>query len=197
VKALQQLGKLALAKGNFSEVLSYLEPIAQQTRSKLEEAEVIQGIMNAHFGLKNYAKAITSADQLIALGDVMPGMLPKARLVKGKSQRALGQNKEAEDSFGFLIQEYTTEEAAEALLLLAQRYQEKGDFVGSNELIFDYSEGFAGFDYWYGSLFLLLADNYIQLGEEFQAKATLQSILDQSTNAAVKEKAAAVLKTLN
>jgi tetratricopeptide (TPR) repeat protein len=197
VKALQQLGKLALAKGNFSEVLSYLEPIAQQTRSTLEEAEVIQGIMNAHFGLKNYAKAITSADQLVALGDVMPGMLPKARLVKGKSQRALGQNKEAEDSFGFLIQEYTTEEAAEALLLLAQRYQEKGDFVGSNELIFDYSEGFAGFDYWYGSLFLLLADNYIQLGEEFQAKATLQSILDQSTNAAVKEKAAAVLKTLN
>ena len=197
VKALQQLGKMALEKGNFSEALVYLVPIAQQTRSKLEEAEVIQGIMFAHFGLENYAEAITSADQLIALGDAMPDRVPKARLIKGKSQRALGKNGEAEDSFGFLIQEYSTEEAAEALLLLAQRYQEKGDFSGSNELIFDYSEGFAGFDYWYGHLFLLLADNYIQLGEEFQAKATLQSILDQSTNAAVKEKAAAVLKTLN
>jgi TolA-binding protein len=197
VKALQQLGKLALAKENFSDVLKYLVPLAQQTRSKLEEAEVIQGIMSAHFGLENYAEAIISADQLITLGDVMPGMVSKARLVKGKSQRALGKNGEAEDSFGFLIQEYSTEEAAEALLLLAQRYQEKGDYLGSNELIFEYSEGFAGFDYWYGSLFLLLADNFIQLDEEFQAKATLQSILDQSTNAAVKEKAAAVLKTLN
>ena len=169
----------------------------QQTGTRLDEAEVIQGILAAHFGLGNHAEAITSADQLIALGDVMPGMVPKARLVKGKSQRALGKNAEAEDTYGFLIQEYTTEEAAEALLLLAQRYQEKGDFVGSNELIFDYSEGFSGFDYWYGHMFLLLADNYIQLDEEFQAKATLQSILDQSTNAAVKEKAAAVLKTLN
>jgi hypothetical protein len=46
-------------------------------------------------------------------------------------------------------------------------------------------------------MFLLLVDNYIKLDEEFQAKATLQSILEQSTSAAVKEKAAAVLKTLN
>jgi TolA-binding protein len=197
VKALQQLGKIELAKGNFAEALRYLVPLGTQMRSQMEEVDLAQGIMAAQFGLGNYAEAIVAADQLIALGEVMPGMVSKAHLIKGKSQQALGQNLAAEDSYGFLVQEYVTEEAAEALLLLAQRYQEKGDFVGSNELIFDYSEGFAGFDYWYGSLFLLLADNYIQLDEEFQAKATLQSILDQSTNAAVKEKAAAVLKTLN
>jgi hypothetical protein len=69
--------------------------------------------------------------------------------------------------------------------------------VGSNELIFDYSEGFSAYDYWYGSMFLLLAENYIKLGEVFQAKATLQSVLDQSTDATVKEKAASILKTLN
>lgn len=197
VKALQQLGEIELAKGNFREALRYLEPIALQTRSPLDEAEVTHGIMAANFELGNYAEAIASADQLIALGDVMPDMVPKAHLVKGKSQRFLGKNAEAEDSFGFLIQEYATEEAAEALLLQAQRYQEKGDFVGSNELIFDYAEGISFYGYWYGSLFLLLADNYIQLNEVFQAKATLQSILDQSTDAIVKEKASAVLKTLN
>ena len=69
--------------------------------------------------------------------------------------------------------------------------------IGSNELIFDYSEGFSAYDYWYGSMFLLLAENYIQLGEIFQAKATLQSILDQSTDATVNEKAASTLKSLN
>ena len=197
VKAFQQLGKIELANENFTEALRYLVPIAQQTRSQLEEAEVLQGIMAAHFGLENYAQAISYADQLIDFGEVDPGIKPKALLVKGKSQRFLGQHSAAEDSFGVLIQEYASEEAAEALLLQALRYQEKGDFVGSNELIFDYSEGFSAFDYWYGSLFLLLADNYIQLGEVFQAKATLQSILEQSTDATVKEKAASVLKNLN
>lgn len=197
VKALQQLGKIELERENYVESLRYFVPIAQQTRSPLDETEVIQGIMVANFGLGNYGEAIGSADQLIALGDVIPGMVSKARLVKGKSQQAQGQNLVAEDSYGFLIQEYATEEAAEALYLLARLYQEKEDFSGSNELIFDYAEGFSSYGYWYGSLFLLLADNYIQLGEVFQAKATLQSILDQSTDTAVKEKAAAVLKTLN
>jgi hypothetical protein len=35
------------------------------------------------------------------------------------------------------------------------------------------------------------------LGEVFQAKATLQSVIDQSTDAMVKEKAAATLKSLD
>jgi TolA-binding protein len=197
IKAFQQLGKIELDAKNFAEALRYLEPIAQQTRTQVEEAEVLQGILDAHFGLENYSQAIGAAEKLIALGDILPGTTPKALLIKGKSQRALNQNSEAEDSFGLLLQEYTTVEAAEALLLLALRFQEKGDFVGSNELIFDYSEGFSAYDYWYGSMFLLLADNYIQLGEIFQAKATLQSILDQSTDATVKEKAASTLKSLN
>jgi tetratricopeptide (TPR) repeat protein len=197
VKALQQLGKYELENKNYSEALRYLEPIAQQTRTQVEEVEVMLGILAAHFGLGNYNQAIDASEKLIALGDILPGTTPKALLVKGKSQRLLNQNSEAEDSFGLLLQEYTTEEAAEALLLLALRYQEKGDFVGSNELIFDYSEGFSAYDYWYGSMFLLIAENYIQLGEVFQAKATLQSILDQSTDATVKEKAASTLKSLN
>lgn len=197
VKALQQLGKFELENKNYSEALRYLEPIAQQTRTQVEEVEVLHGILDAHFGLGNYKQAIDIGDKLIALGDILPGMTPKAFLVKGKSQQALNQNAAAEDSYGWLLQEYTTEEAAEALVLLALRYQEKGDFVGSNELIFDYAEGFSAYDHWYGSMFLLLADNYIQLGEVFQAKATLQSILDQSTDARVKEKAASTLQTLN
>jgi TolA-binding protein len=164
----------------------------------LDEAKVTQGLMESHFSMKDYPQAITAATQLLAQEELMiPGSAAKALLVKGKSQRFLGQSSEAEDSFGLLIQEYTTEEAAEALYLLALQYQEKGDFKGSNELIFDYSTPFSEFDYWYGSMFLLLADNYLKLGEVFQAKATLQSVIDQSTDASVKEKAAATLKSLD
>lgn len=196
VKSLQQLGNIALAREDFSEALRYFTSIVGQSRSPLDEAEVTQGMMNSYFSLEDYQKAISAANQLLAQVELIPGSVAEALLVKGKSQRYLGQNSEAEDSFGLLIQESTTEEAAEALYLLALQYQEKGDFKGSNELVFDYSTPFSDFDYWYGSMFLLLADNYLKLGEVFQAKATLQSVIDQSTDATVKEKAVATLKSL-
>uniref|UniRef100_UPI004048932F tetratricopeptide repeat protein n=1 Tax=Algoriphagus sp. TaxID=1872435 RepID=UPI004048932F len=197
IKALQQLGKIELERKNYKEVLRYLEPILEQSRTPLEEVEVLQGILQAHFGLQNYPQTIVSANQLLAMSGILPDATPKALLIKGKALRLMGQYSDAEDSFGLLIQEYKTEQGAEALLLLALGYQEKGDLIGSNELIFDYSEGFSPFDYWYGSLFLLLAENYVELGELFQAKATLLSILDQSTNATVKENAASILNSLN
>ena len=153
--------------------------------------------MISHFFVKDYQQAIAAATQVLAQDELVPGLIAKALLIKGKSHRFLGQNSDAEDSFGLLIQEYTTEEAAEALYLLALQYQEKGDFKVSNELIFDYSSPFSEFDYWYGTMFLLLADNYLKLGEVFQAKATLQSVIDQSTDATVKEKAVATLKSLD
>ena len=197
VKSLQQLGNIALDRKDFSEALDYFASISGQTRSPIDEAEVTVGMMVAHFFLKDYEQAITTATQLLAQDELIAGSQTKALLIKGKSQRSLGQYSEAEDSFGLLIQEYTTEEAAEALYLLALQYQEKGDFKGSNELIFDYSDPFSEFDYWYGTMFLLLADNYLKLGEVFQAKATLQSIIDQSTDATVKVKAEATLKSLD
>jgi len=196
IKSLQQLGNIALDREEFSEALRYFASIVGQSRSPLDEAEVTQGMMNSYFSLKDYPQAIATATQLLAQEELIPGSAAKAVLVKGKSQRFLGQNSEAEDSFGLLIQEYATEEAAEALYQLALQYQEKGDFKGSNELIFDYSTPFSEFDYWYGSMFLLLADNYLKLGEVFQAKATLQSVIDQSTDATIKEKAEATLKSL-
>jgi tetratricopeptide (TPR) repeat protein len=197
VKALQQLGNIALDREEFSEALRYYASISGQSRSPLEEAEVTVGMMVSHFFVKDYPQAITAATQLLAQDELVPVSVAKALSVKGKSHRFLGQNSDAEDSFGLLIQEYTTEEAAEALYLLALQYQEKGDFKGSNELIFDYSTPFSEFDYWYGTMFLLLADNYLKLGEVFQAKATLQSVIDQSTDATVKEKAVATLKSLD
>ena len=80
---------------------------------------------------------------------------------------------------------------------MALSFQENGDFNQSNETVFDFSGPFADYDFWYGKMFLLLADNYLKTGEDFQAKATLESIVEQSTNAEIKAEAEAKLKTLN
>ena len=46
--------------------------------------------------------------------------------------------------------------------------------------VFALAENFASYDYWVAKGFLLLSDVYVKKGNIFQAKQTLQSIIDNS-----------------
>jgi FimV-like protein len=195
-RAFQYLGKIELSKGRYAEAKHYFELVLPEVRNKLEEAEVTEGSMLAHFGLKAYEPAILAAEKLLTLDGMLLGSTGKALLIKGKSHRELNQQELASSTLLKLVQEYPTEEGAEGLLMLAGIQRDKKDFVGANELIFTYSSAFSSYEFWYGSMFIFLAENYIQLGEVFQAKATLQSVLEQASDARVKQRAASLLETL-
>ncbi len=197
IRAMQKIGTIELERGNFAQAIPYLETSVENARSKPEEAEAVQGLMIANFETKNYQKAIAQAERLATLDGVIPESSPKALLIKAKSQRELNQSSQAELTLTALVADYKTEQGAEGLYWLAFAMQEKGDITQSNELIFDQSGPFANYGYWYGRVFLLLADNYLKSGEEFQAKATLESVVVNATNEEIKQMAQSKLQTLN
>lgn len=45
-------------------------------------------------------------------------------------------------------------------------------------MCFDLAKDMPNYDYWVAKTYILLADNYVRLKDNFQAKATLQSIID-------------------
>ena len=45
-------------------------------------------------------------------------------------------------------------------------------------MCFDLAKEMPNYDYWVAKTYILLADNYVRLKDNFQAKATLQSIID-------------------
>ena len=52
----------------------------------------------------------------------------------------------------------------------------------SEQVIFELAKMVPSYDYWVAKGFILLADNYLQMGNAFQAKATLQSIIENNDN---------------
>ncbi|SEF64640.1 tetratricopeptide repeat protein [Algoriphagus boritolerans] len=196
-RAMQKIGIIELERGNYAAAIPYLESASQNARSKVEEVEAVQGLMIANFETKNYQQAIANAERLMTLDGIIPESTPKALLTKAKAQREINQKSQAELTLQNLVADHKTIQGAEGLYLLALSHQEKGDFNKSNDAIFDNSGPFADYDYWYGKMFLLLADNYQKTGEDFQAKATLESIVERSTNAEIKAEAEAKLKTPN
>lgn len=195
LRAMQQIGMIELEKGNFITAIPYLQLAVDNARNKLEEVEAVSGYMRANFEIQNFDQAITSADKLISLGGVIPESTPNALLIKGKSLGLINQKPEAEAILMRLVEGYDTVQAAEGLYWLAFYSQETGAYARSNDIIFDLSPPFSDYDYWYGRLFLLLAENYEKSGEAFQSKATLESIVDNSTNSEIKSLAQAKLNS--
>ncbi len=197
VRAMQRIGTIEMERGDFAAAIPYLEISSQNARNKMEEAEAVSGLMKANFETKKFAQAITQADRLLTLDGILPETTPAALLTKAKAQKELKQNNEAELTLQKLVNEYKTVQGAEGLYWMAQYLKDKGDVTGSNNAIFDFSGPFVDYDYWYGRMFLLLSDNYIQAGENFQAKATLESIVENSTNEEIKQMAQSKLQNLD
>ena len=94
---------------------------------------------------------------------------------------------EAEDLLLGLINGIKDENAAEANYELAQLYFNAGKYGNSLQTLFELNKNFAQYDKWLGKSFLLIADNYLKQGELFQAKATLNSIIDNAEDEELKK----------
>lgn len=197
IRVIQKIGEIEFENGNFSKAIPYFRHSVQNARNKVEEYESNRGLMLAYYETSQYDSAVYFADQVLSLGSITVDAEPRALLIKGKSLLNRGDADNAEKVLMTLMNDFKTEQGAEALYLLARHYHDKGEYNRSNDLIFDHSQPFGGYDYWYGKQFIVLAENYIRLDEKFQAKATLESIVENSNNEQVREEASKLLSTIN
>src|SRR5690606_8173692 len=88
------------------------------------------------------------------------------------------------------------EHGAEAKYLLGKVLYETGAYKQSYETLIALKNDFPAYEEWVGKGFLLLADNFVAMGDIFQAKATLKSLIDNFPLSSVKEAAKAKLKAI-
>lgn len=195
--AVQRIAEIEYENKNYAKAVPYFIRSAGSARDKIEEYEANSGLMNAYFHLSKFDSASFYADKVIALGNITADSEASALLVKAKALLEQNNTQEAEDVLMTLINEHKTVQGAEGLYLLALQFHQRKSYVQSNEMIFDFSGPFGMYDFWYGKSFILLAENYMALGETFQAKATLESIVEGSVNETIKKEASDLLQTLN
>ncbi|MEO6150072.1 MAG: tetratricopeptide repeat protein, partial [Mucilaginibacter sp.] len=102
----------------------------------------------------------------------------KTGLFAGKAHLELGDTTAAINEFDYTVSNTKTVAAAEAKYNIAKIEYLKGKYKASQKTCFDLAKDLPNYDYWIAKTFILLADNYVALKDDFQAKATLQSIID-------------------
>jgi tetratricopeptide (TPR) repeat protein len=98
--------------------------------------------------------------------------------------------------FARTLKNQQDEFAAEAKYYEAFIYYMQDSLDKCKKSIGQFSNQFSGFDYWLDKTFILLADYYLKKGDVFQAKATLNSILEGSKDEEIRTIARQKLEAL-
>jgi TolA-binding protein len=121
----------------------------------------------------------------------------EAHFIKAKSALALNDKSAAMETFKKTCAMSQNEMAAESQYYIALILYENEDYQESEKQTFLLVNKYPSYDYWVAKGFILLADIYVKLNNVFQAKQTLQSILDNYEGEDIKDIAREKLDSLN
>ena len=119
-------------------------------------------------------------DNLLAMPDATSWALRHAMLAKANVLREEGSD-EAISLYTELSKDISTVEGAEAYYRLIEDKFNKTEYADAEQMV--YNMGNSGSMYWQAKSFIILGDILVKQGNNFQARATYQSIVDGYTPA--------------
>ncbi len=167
---------------NHSKAISNYKLWAQTSNSKTDQQKAYIGIMESYYKLNNYDSTIVAAREVINLGNVVPNSVNKATLNLGKAYLGKNDAIRASTEFENTIKLAKDEYGAEAKYNLANMSFLARNYKQTIELCKQLNADFADYEDWRGRGFLLIADSYIALDDNLNAKAVLNSIIDNSSD---------------
>lgn len=178
--AAQRSAELEIDRGNFSGAVSSYRVLLRNAENKKEQGIAWIGLMDTYYSLKRYDSSMVYVREVINLGNVVPDGVGKARLLEGKISYDQGNLAQAAEIFKKVAVDFKDEFGAEAKYRVALSEFQQKKYKEAEATVFELSKTFDGYDKWRVKSFLLLADIYAATNEIAQAKATLNSIIENS-----------------
>ncbi len=147
------------------------------------------GQLRCHFELGHYDQALGYADAVLADDNTPDYVLTEAHFMRGKILLSQG------DDNGALQEFYTVDGlssgamGAESKYNIARINYDRATYSEAEQEIFELIQHYPSQEFWKIRSFMLLADTYTAIEDYFQAKATLQSIVDNVEDDATRQEA--------
>ncbi|MDY0101760.1 MAG: tetratricopeptide repeat protein [Lentimicrobium sp.] len=195
--ALLKAADILYGNKDYSKALRMYERLEENAENPANMNLSLLGQMRCNSRLGNHGIAIQQAQRLQSTERLTPDMAAETQLAIGNASLELQRYDMARTAFEKVIQHNQGEMAAEALYGLSLAAFRQKDYKTAEENVFKLSSDYASYDYWVAKSFILLADVYLETGNEFQARQTLQSIVDNYEGKDLKQLAIDKLEILN
>jgi TolA-binding protein len=177
-QSLISMSKLYMAQQKYNDAVVFLKKLETNSEYKADYTFAINNLMLSYSKMDmpddvlNYVMEVRKNEKSAQEDKFVTGLYAGyAYLEKGDTTTAVNE-------FNYTVANTKTVAAAEAKYNIARIEYLKGHYKTSQKTCFDLVKELPNYDYWVTKTFILLADDYTGLKDTFQAKATLQSVID-------------------
>ncbi|MGK7393656.1 MAG: tetratricopeptide repeat protein [Candidatus Cyclobacteriaceae bacterium M3_2C_046] len=188
-RSVQRIAELEYSQGNYDRAIDHFQQLARISRNKKEQYNAWSGLMESYYEKTTYDSVDYYANLILEKGAVSAQAENKALLFLGKAAYARENYDQAVDAFLNTLNSAKDISGAEAQYLMAQIFYKQEKYKQAIETLYDLNQNFSVYEEWIGKSFLLIADSYVGLEEYFQAKATLNSLIEKSPLEDIKQQA--------
>jgi TolA-binding protein len=169
---------ITFGKADYRRSYTLYEQLSREASNPENRMYAWLGMMRSASGFTDDEKVIAAAEMVLESEKLTEELAREATFLTAKANQRLGNTVEALDDYRRVAFEVSTAYGAEAKYRVAELLWLAGDIVGAEKEANQFVDMSSPHPYWTGKTFLLLSDIAVRKGDVFQAKATLQSLID-------------------
>lgn len=195
--ALVKAASISFGQKNYKDAIKFYTQLEESAEYKNNILLARVGLMRSYYNNNDFDFAIKAAETLLLTEKVSPDNSNEAHYIIAKSALGLNNISLAQQEFEIVSKLTKSEIGIESKYNLALIQFQNGNYKETEKMIFALINEGSSYDYWMTKSYILLADNYVKINNVFQAKLTLQSIIDNSENPELVDVAKQKLQAIN
>ena len=186
---------LAVARINFFELKNYAQAekyytqLKQLTGNQEVRLEAMRGLLRSQYQQQKWAEAVDNAKDLVAQKGSSSDDKALANMAIGKSAQIKGEYDAAMNAFRNVVSVNKGALSAEARYEIANSWFSLDRMKDAEKAAFEVINKSGSYDFWVTKAYILLGDVYFKQKDFFNAKATFQSVVENSLNVELKSEA--------
>lgn len=181
-KALMSISKIYLSQKKYNEAIVHLKKLELTSEYKANYSFAVNNLMEAYASMKMPDETLQYVNFIRESDKSSEEDLFRAALYAGKANLLIGDTIQANIELEKVVDKTQTVTGAEAKYMAANLMYIKKEYKKSLAAAFDLTSKMPSHDYWVAKTYILIADNYVAMKDIFQAKSTLQSIIENYEN---------------
>ncbi len=176
--ALSRTGAIYYQKQDFAKSLEIYRQLVGKAELRTNMVDARLGIMRCVYKLQDYPAVIEAANEMLMTDKISAEVIREATYKLAKAYHATGDREGALDAFGVLAEDVKNVEGAESKYWKGKIQFDMGNVDAAEKEVLDFLERNTTHQYWLAKTYILWSDVYLSKKDYFQAKATLQILLE-------------------